>query len=80
MYNFQRLAWLGVLIVGVIAYLLVLQTLIATQNLNFFPSLLLIGAGTGGFSPERVLNIMESEAQQAEYAGEILFVMFRPAA
>lgn len=40
----------------------------------------LIGAGTGGFSPERVLNIMENEAQQADYAGEILFVMFRPAA
>lgn len=40
----RRLSWLAVLIVGVISYLLVLYTLVATQNINFFPSLILLGS------------------------------------
>ncbi len=40
----RRLSWLGVLVVGVAAYLLVLRTLVATENLNFFPSLILLGS------------------------------------
>lgn len=42
----HRLAWLPILFGGVAAYLLVLRTLVATQNLNFFPSLVLLGAIT----------------------------------
>ena len=40
----RRLSWLAVLIVGVGSYLLVLYTLVATQNINFFPSLILLGS------------------------------------
>lgn len=40
----RRLSWLAVLIVGVVSYLLVLYTLVATQNINFFPSLILLGS------------------------------------
>ncbi|MQA76878.1 MAG: PrsW family intramembrane metalloprotease [Streptosporangiales bacterium] len=42
----HRLAWVAVLIAGVAAYLLVLRTLVTTENLNFFPSLILLGAMT----------------------------------
>lgn len=38
----------------------------------------LIGAGTGGFSPARALEIMEEEIQQFEYEGEARIVRFRP--
>ncbi|MES2569331.1 MAG: macro domain-containing protein [Verrucomicrobiota bacterium] len=37
----------------------------------------LIGSGTGGFSTEKALGIMQDEAQNADYAGEIRFVRFR---
>jgi RsiW-degrading membrane proteinase PrsW (M82 family) len=40
----RRLTWLWVLVVGVVSYLLVLRTLVATQNLNFVPSLILLGS------------------------------------
>jgi protease PrsW len=40
----RRLSWIAVLVVGVAAYLLVLRTLVATENLNFVPSLLLLGS------------------------------------
>src|SRR4051794_27032713 len=40
----QRLLWVIVLVVGVAAYLLVLRTLVRTENLNFVPSLLLLGS------------------------------------
>ncbi|WP_199511280.1 PrsW family intramembrane metalloprotease [Nucisporomicrobium flavum] len=40
----RRWAWLGVLVVGLVLYVIVLRTLIRTQNLNFVPSLLLLGA------------------------------------
>ena len=42
----RRWSWLGVLALGVVAYLVVLQTMLSTQNANYFPSLLLIGAIT----------------------------------
>jgi RsiW-degrading membrane proteinase PrsW (M82 family) len=41
-----RLSWLLILVGGVIAYLVVLRTMVATSNVNFFPALLLIGAIT----------------------------------
>lgn len=40
----RRWAWAGVLVVGTGLYLLVLQTLIDTQNPNFVPALILLGA------------------------------------
>ena len=40
----------------------------------------LIGAGTGGFSPDRALEIMQDAAQQIDYDGEVRFVRFRRAA
>lgn len=38
----------------------------------------LIGAGTGGFSPERALDIMQDEARKTDYEGEVRIVRFRP--
>jgi protease PrsW len=39
-----RLSWLWVLLAGVGAYLLLLRTLLGTQNPNFLPSMILFGA------------------------------------
>ncbi|MBL9166717.1 MAG: macro domain-containing protein [Verrucomicrobiales bacterium] len=36
----------------------------------------LIGAGTGGVSLERALEIMQDEARQVEYDGQVIFVRF----
>jgi O-acetyl-ADP-ribose deacetylase (regulator of RNase III) len=38
----------------------------------------LIGTGTGGFPPEKAIEIMRDEAARADYAGEIRIVRFRP--
>jgi RsiW-degrading membrane proteinase PrsW (M82 family) len=40
----RRWAWLGVLVVGLILYVIVLRTLVHTQNPNFVPALILLGA------------------------------------
>jgi RsiW-degrading membrane proteinase PrsW (M82 family) len=40
----RRLSWLGVLVVGLILYVVVLRTLVHTQNPNFVPALILLGA------------------------------------
>jgi RsiW-degrading membrane proteinase PrsW (M82 family) len=42
----RRLTWLAVLVAGVLAYLAVLRVMVSTQNVNYFPSLLLIGSIT----------------------------------
>jgi protease PrsW len=42
----RRLTWLLVLVGGIAAYQIVLRVMIDTKNVNFFPSLLLIGAIT----------------------------------
>lgn len=42
----QRAAWLLLLVGGAGAYLVVLRVMVSTRNLNFFPSLLLIGSIT----------------------------------
>ncbi len=42
--RWQRSIWIVVLVVGVVAYLVVLRTAVATQNVNFVPSLLLVGS------------------------------------
>ncbi|GAA3259680.1 PrsW family glutamic-type intramembrane protease [Dactylosporangium siamense] len=47
----RRWAWVGVLAVGVALYVLVLVTMVATQNPNFVPSMILIGVASGmGFA------------------------------
>jgi len=40
----RRFAWVGVLVLGVLSYVLVLRTLVSTENLNFVPSLILLGS------------------------------------
>ena len=40
----RRWAWLGVLVVGLALYFAVLRTLVRTQNPNFVPALILLGA------------------------------------
>ena len=40
----RRWAWLGVLVVGLVLYFVVLRTLVRTQNPNFVPALILLGA------------------------------------
>jgi RsiW-degrading membrane proteinase PrsW (M82 family) len=40
----RRWAWLGVLLIGLVLYVIVLRTLVRTQNPNFIPALLLLGA------------------------------------
>ena len=40
----------------------------------------LIGAGTGGFSSEQALAIMQDEARQIDYAGEVRIVRFKGSA
>jgi RsiW-degrading membrane proteinase PrsW (M82 family) len=40
----RRWAWLGVLAIGLILYFVVLRTLVHTQNPNFVPALILLGA------------------------------------
>ncbi|GAA2604210.1 PrsW family intramembrane metalloprotease [Paractinoplanes durhamensis] len=40
----RRWAWLGVLITGLVLYVIVLRTLVHTQNPNFVPALILLGA------------------------------------
>jgi protease PrsW len=44
MHRSRRFAWLGVLVVGLLLYVIVLRTLVHTQNPNFVPSLILLGA------------------------------------
>lgn len=39
----------------------------------------LVGAGTGGFSAERTLELMQDEARQSTYSGEVRIVRFRRA-
>ncbi len=57
----RRFSWLAVLVVGVAAYLLVLRTLVATENLNFFPSLILLGSIV---VPASVLTFAASSGRQ----------------
>ncbi|GAA3557990.1 PrsW family intramembrane metalloprotease [Microlunatus spumicola] len=46
----HRLSWVAVLVLGVVAYLVVLRTAVATQNVNFIPSLLLLGSAVVPFT------------------------------
>ena len=38
----------------------------------------LIGAGTGGYASDKVLEIMEDQAQKVDHTGEVRIVRFEP--
>lgn len=38
----------------------------------------LIGAGVGGLTPEKVLELMQDEAKQSAYTGQVRFVRYAP--
>lgn len=38
----------------------------------------LIGAGVGGLAPEKVLELMQDEAKQSAYTGQVRFVRYAP--
>jgi O-acetyl-ADP-ribose deacetylase len=40
----------------------------------------IIGAGTGAFSPDRALEIMQDEVRRIDYGGEVRIVRYRSAA
>lgn len=56
----RRWSWLWVLLAGTLLYLLVLRTLVRTENLNFFPSLLLLGSVV---VPAAVLTFADSRQE-----------------
>jgi hypothetical protein len=57
----RRLSWLWILVAGVGSYLIVLRTLAATENLNFIPSLILLGSAV---VPASVLAFAASGGRQ----------------
>jgi len=67
----RRLLWLWILIVGVLSYLLVLRTLVVTQNPNFIPSLLLPGSVV---VPASVLAYAASGRRMLVPAGTVALV------
>ncbi|MEO7587057.1 MAG: PrsW family glutamic-type intramembrane protease [Arachnia sp.] len=67
----QKLTWLVVLIAGVGFYLLVLRTLVATENINFFPSLILLGSIT---VPATVLVFAWDTGRQPAVSARIVAV------
>lgn len=65
----SRFSWVAVLVLGVAAYLLVLRTLVATQNTNFLPSLLLLGSIV---VPASVLVFAASSGRQVVVSSGVL--------
>ncbi len=63
------MSWLAVLVGGLIAYLVVNQTMLDTQNVLFFPTLLLIGAVT---VPAAVLLLELAIGQGLENRGGLI--------
>jgi protease PrsW len=57
----RRLSWLWILVAGIGSYLIVLRTLVATENLNFVPSLILLGSAV---VPASVLAFAASGGRQ----------------
>jgi len=58
----------GILVGGVVAYLIVLFVMVDTQNVNFFPSLLLVGAVTVPMSVLVVANQAGSSSRVPTWA------------
>jgi RsiW-degrading membrane proteinase PrsW (M82 family) len=67
----RRWAWLGVLVIGLILYLLVLRTLIRTQNPNFVPALILLGASV---VPLAFLTFAQARTGRWEVPTSVLLV------
>lgn len=65
----RRLGWLAVLLGGLISYLVVNQTMLDTQNVLFFPTLLLIGSIT---VPATVLLLECAIGQGLENRGGLI--------
>ncbi len=65
----RRLSWLVVLMGGLISYLVVNQTMLGTQNVLFFPTLLLIGSVT---VPAAVLLLECAIGQGLERRGGLI--------
>ena len=67
----RRWAWLGVLVIGLILYLLVLRTLIRTQNPNFVPALILLGASV---VPLSFLTFAQARTGRWEVPASVLLI------
>lgn len=57
----RRAGWLFILAGGVVAYVVVLRVMVQTQNISFFPALLLIGSAT---IPLAVLALVAAGGRQ----------------
>ena len=68
----RRRSWMLVLLVGVASYLLVLYTLVATQNTNFVPSLILLGSVV---APATVLTFTAAGGQQALAPASVIAIV-----
>ncbi|HET6529072.1 MAG TPA: PrsW family glutamic-type intramembrane protease [Actinoplanes sp.] len=69
--RYRRWAWLGVLVIGLVLYLVVLRTLIRTQNPNFVPALILLGATV---VPLSFLTFAQARTGRWEVPASVLLV------
>jgi RsiW-degrading membrane proteinase PrsW (M82 family) len=69
--RYRRWAWLGVLVIGLVLYFLVLRTLIRTQNPNFVPALILLGATA---VPLSFLTFAQTRTGRWEVPASVLLV------
>jgi RsiW-degrading membrane proteinase PrsW (M82 family) len=67
----RRWAWLAVLIVGLALYFLVLRTLVHTQNPNFVPAMILLGASV---VPASFLTFAQARTGQWQVPASVLLV------
>lgn len=67
----RRWAWLGVLVIGLILYVAVLRTLVHTQNPNFVPALILLGATV---MPLTFLTFAQARTGRWEVPASVLLV------
>jgi RsiW-degrading membrane proteinase PrsW (M82 family) len=67
----RRWAWLGALVVGLILYLVVLRTLVSTQNPNYIPALILLGASV---VPLSFLTFAQARTGRWQVPGSMLVV------
>jgi RsiW-degrading membrane proteinase PrsW (M82 family) len=68
---YRRWAWVGVLIIGIALYFLVLRTLVHTQNPNFVPALILLGATV---VPAAFLTFAQARTGRWQVPGSVLGV------
>ncbi|WP_433832217.1 PrsW family intramembrane metalloprotease [Actinoplanes sp. CA-015351] len=68
---FRRLGWVAVLVIGLALYLLVLRTLVKTQNPNLVPALILLGAST---VPAAFLTFAQARTGQWQVPASVLLL------